>query len=254
MSRKAGKRYRYRTNTQDLDWREERADAGQNIGDMQRLVSAIAGVGLVIDGWRRRSIAGGALAVGGMALLYRAATGFCPALDAIGIDMRGLQETSRLGRRKVHSNQATKIKKTIEINKPPSELYRFWRALDNLPRIMSHLESVQVIAGRFSHWMVKTLPGMPTIEWDAEIINDVENERIGWRSLNDSDVDQAGSVEFEPVGDGQTTRLTVTLQYAPIAGRLGAAVAKLIGLDPDFKIAEDLQRFKESMEAGNVVR
>ncbi len=88
MSRKVGKRYRYRTNTQDLDWHEERADAAQNIGDTQRLVSAIAGVGLVIEGWRRRSMAGGALAVGGMALLYRAATGYCAALGAMGIDMR----------------------------------------------------------------------------------------------------------------------------------------------------------------------
>jgi len=253
MNRKAGKRHRYRTNTQDLDWQEERADAAQNIGDAQRLVSAIAGVGLVIEGWRRRSMTGGALAAGGMALLYRAATGYCPALGAMGIAMGGRSDTSGLGRHKVDSNQATKIRRSIEINRPPSELYGFWRALDNLPRIMSHLESVQVIAGRFSHWMVKTLPGLPTIEWDAEIINDVENERIGWRSLNDSDVDQAGSVEFEPVGDGRTTRLTVTLQYVPIAGRLGAAVSKFLGQDPDFKIAEDLQRFKESMEAGNAV-
>lgn len=254
MSRKAGKRYRYQTNTQDLDWREERADAAQNIGDTQRLVSAIAGVGLVIEGWRRRSMAGGGLAVGGMALLYRAATGYCPALDAMGIGMARRSDPSRLGRRKVHSNQATKIRRSIEINRPPSELYHFWRTLDNLPKIMSHLESVQVITDRFSHWIVKTLPGLPTIEWDAEIINDVENERIGWRSLNDSDVDQAGTVEFEPVGDGRTTRLIVTLQYVPIAGRLGAAVSKFLGQDPDFKIADDLQRFKESMEAGNVVR
>lgn len=253
MSKKKGKRYRYQTNTQDLDWQEERADAAQNIGDTQRLASAIAGVGLVIEGWRRRSLAGGGLAIGGMALLYRAATGYCPAFDAMGIDTRGLQDTSRLGRRKVHSNQATKIKISIEISRSPSELYRFWRTLDNLPKIMSHLESVQVINGRFSHWRVKTLPGLPTIEWDAEIINEVENERIGWRSLNDSDVDQAGSVEFEPIGDGRMTRLTVTLQYAPIAGRLGAAVSKFIGQDPDFKIADDLQRFKESMEAGNAV-
>ena len=253
MSRKAGKRYRYRTNTQDLDWHEERADASQNIGDVQRLGSAIAGVGLVIEGVRRRSLIGGAMSVGGVALLYRAATGYCPALDAMGIDMRAQQDTSRLGRRKVHSNQATKIRRSIEINRPPSELYRFWRALDNLQRIMSHLESVQVITDRLSHWVIKTLPGLPTIEWDAEIINDVENERIGWRSLNDSDVDQAGSVEFEPIGDGRMTRLTVTLQYAPIAGRLGAAVSKFLGQDPDFKIADDLQRFKESMEAGNAV-
>jgi uncharacterized membrane protein len=250
MKRKPGKRYRYRTNTQDLGWEEERADASQNIGETQRLASAIAGAGLLLEGWRRRSLTGGALAVGGIALLYRAVTGYCPALGAMGIDTRAMRDTNRLGRRKVHSSEATKIRKTIEIQRPADELYRFWRTLDNLPKIMSHLQSVDVITDRLSHWVVKTMTGLPTIEWDAEIINDVENERIGWRSLNDADVDHAGSVEFEPVSDGRATRLTVTLQYAPIGGRLGAAVAKFIGENPEFKIADDLQRFKESMEAG----
>lgn len=253
MTRKAGKRYRYQTNTQDLDWSEERADTSQNIGDVQRLVSAIAGIGLIVGGWRRRSLGGGALALGGATLLYRAASGYCPALGAIGFDMRGAQDTNRLGRRKLHTEQATKIRKSIDINRPPNELYRFWRALNNLPKIMSHVESVEVITDRLSHWVIKTTTGLPTIEWDAEIINDVENERIGWRALHDADVDHAGSVEFEPIEGGRKTRVTVTLQYAPIAGRLGTAVAKFIGQDPEFKITDDLQRFKESMEAGNVV-
>lgn len=253
MTRKAGRRYRYRTNTQHLDRSEERADSSQNIGDAQRLFSAIAGAGLLIEGWRRRSLAGGALALGGVTLLYRAASGYCPALGAMGINMHDRQDTNRLGRRKVHSEEATKIRRSIDINRPPDELYRFWRALDNLPKIMSDLESVEVITDRLSHWVVKTMTGMPTVEWDAEIINDVENERIGWRSLNDADVDHAGSVEFEPIDNGRKTRLTVTLQYAPIAGRLGAAVAKFIGQDPDSKVADDLQRFKESMEAGKVL-
>jgi uncharacterized membrane protein len=253
MAQKAAKRYRYRTNTQDLDWREERADASQNIGDIQRLVSAIAGAGLIFEAWRRRSVVGGVMAVGGLSLLYRAATGYCVALGAMGIDMRPSQDTNRLGRRKVHSEEATKISRSVEVNRPSNELYRFWRTLDNLPKIMSHLRSVHVITDRLSHWVVETKTGLPTIEWDAEIINDVENERIGWRSLNDADVDHAGSVEFEPIGKGQKTRVTVTLQYAPIAGRLGTAVAKFIGEDPELKIADDLQRFKESMESGNVL-
>ena len=254
MAPHAGRRYRYKTNTQDLDWPEERADASQNIGDIQRLVSAIAGTGLIMEALRRRTVAGGVMAVGGISLLYRAATGYCPAVAAMGIEMRPSRDPNRLGRRKVHSEQATKISRSVEINRPPNELYRFWRTLDNLPKIMSHLESVQVITDRLSHWVVKTMTGLPAIEWDAEIINDVENERIGWRSLNDAAVDHAGSVEFEPIGGGQKTRVTVTLQYAPIAGRLGTAVAKFIGEDPELKIADDLQRFKESMEAGNVLR
>jgi uncharacterized membrane protein len=248
------KRYRYRTNKQDLDWSEERADNGgnlQNIGEGQRLISAVAGAGLLVAALPKRSWVGALLAAAGMGLLYRATSGYCPAFGALGIDTHGEnRDTNRLGRRKVHSEQATKIVRSVEINRPPNELYRFWRSLENLPRVMSHLESVQVITDRLSHWAVKTLPGLPTVEWDAEIINDVENERIGWRSLNGVDVDNTGSVKFEPTANGQGTKLTVTLQYAPPAGKIGAAIAKLLGEDPNSQIAEDLRRFKESMETG----
>lgn len=256
MARKSGqpKRYRYRTNKQDLDCREERVDGGgdsQNIGEGQRLLSAVAGAGLLAAALSKRSWLGAILATAGISLLYRAASGYCPAFGALGIDMSDdTHDTTRLGRRKVHSGPATKIVRTIEINRPPSELYRFWRSLENLPRVMSHLESVQVITDRLSHWVVKTMTGIPTVEWDAEIINDVENERIGWRSLQGADVDNTGSVKFEPTADGRGTKLTVTLQYAPPAGKIGTAIAKLLGEDPDSQIEGDLQRFKESMETG----
>lgn len=245
---------RYQTNRQDMDWTEEQASSmspTRNVGDMERMASALLGAGLLIGGLPKRTWAGAALSVLGAALLHRAVSGYCAGFDALNITTRGERAaTNRLGRRKVDTDRATKITRTIEINRPPSELYRFWRAFDNLPRVMSHLESVQVLNDRMSHWKVRTIPGGPSVEWDAEIINDIENERIGWRSLNGADVDNTGSVEFEPTGDGQRTRVTVTLQYAPPAGRLGTAVAKLLGEDPDSKIAQDLQRFKESMEAG----
>lgn len=245
---------RYQTNTQDMEWSEEQASSassGANVGDMERMASVVLGAGLLIGGLPKRSWGGAGAALLGAALLHRGVSGYCAAFDAMGVTTRtGRQEANLLGRRKVDSGRATKIRRSIEISRPPAELYRFWRSFDNLPRVMSHLESVQVINDRMSHWRVRTIPGGPSVEWDAEIINDIENERIGWRSLHDADVDNAGSVEFEPTGDGQRTRLTVTLQYAPPAGRLGAAVAKLLGEDPDYKIGQDLQRFKESMEAG----
>jgi len=245
-------RHRSRTNTQDLGWSEEQASGGKtrhNIGDEQRLFSAVAGAGVLAAALPKRSWSGAVLAIAGIGLLFRAATGYCPAFAALGISECS-HDTNRLGRRKVHSEQATKIVRTIEINRPANELYRFWRSLENLPRVMNHLESVEVITDRLSHWMVRTRAGVPTVEWDAEIINDVENECIGWRSLNGSDVDNAGSVRFEPIADGQRTRLTVTLQYAPPAGKVGTAIAKLVGEDPDSQIADDLQRFKQSIETG----
>ncbi|HWF59449.1 MAG TPA: SRPBCC family protein [Nitrospira sp.] len=249
----------YRTNTQDLGWEEERAefeDHRENIGDMQRMLSAIAGMFFLASGLSRRNWSGAALVTIGGGLLYRATSGYCPAFGAMGIDMSGNNrssrpsDTSRLGRRKVHTDRATKIQRAIEINRPPTEMYRFWRSLDNLPRIMNHLDSVQVINDRLSHWVVKAMPGVPKVEWDAEIINDVENQRIGWRSLQGADVDNAGSVEFKPTGDGQRTWLTVRLQYESSGGKLGAAVAQWFGEDPNTKIAKDLRRFKEEMETG----
>lgn len=245
---------RYHTNTQDMEWAEERASSSQsfrNVGDMERMASIVLGAGLLIGGLPKRTWAGAGLSLLGAGLLHRGISGYCAGFDALGVNTRtGEHATNLLGRRKVESGKATKIRRSIEVNRPPAELYRFWRSFENLPKVMSHLDSVQVINERLSHWTVRTMPGGPSVEWDAEVINDIENERIGWRSLHDADVDNTGSVEFEPTGDGNRTRVTVTLQYAPPAGRLGAAVAKLLGEDPDHKIGQDLQRFKESMEAG----
>ena len=249
---------RYRTNTEDLGWDEERAefDHRENVGDVQRVLSAIAGMMFLASGLSRRNLSGAVSAMVGVGLFYRAVSGYCPAFGLMGIDMSThdrsgrSSDTSRLGRRKVHTDRATKIQRAIEINRPPNEIYRFWRSLDNLPRIMDHLDSVQVINNRLSHWVVKTMPGVPKVEWDAEIITDVENQRIGWRSLQGSDVDHTGSVEFRPTGDGQRTWLTVRLQYETPGGKLGATVAKWLGEDPNTTIAKDLQRFKEEMETG----
>lgn len=133
-------------------------------------------------------------------------------------------------------------------NRSPAELYRFWRNLENLPRIMHHLESVTVMDNNRSHWMAKGPLGK-SIEWDAQIVNDDPNERIGWESLPDAEVRNAGSVQFQSAG-GDSTRLRVVLRYDPPAGKLGAAVSKLLGESPEHELEEDLKRFKQAMESG----
>jgi uncharacterized membrane protein len=259
MNANAPGRKPYRTSTQDLGWSEERAEFDEdrtNIGDGQRVLSGLAGLSFLLAGLSRRSWSGAALTMVGIGFLHRAISGYCLAFEAMGINMTGNNQaglahnTNRLGRRKVHTNRATRVQRAIEINRPPHELYRFWRSLENLPRIMNHLDAVQVFNDRLSHWTVKTLPGSHKLEWDAEIINDEENHRIGWRSLEGADVDNTGSVEFKPMADGKRTWLTVTLQYEPPGGKLGTAIAKWSGEDPEIQLAEDLQRFKEQMETG----
>ena len=254
MSRTFSEGERYKTNTQDLDWPEERAthEGGQkqNIGEVQQGISLVAGGGLLAAGLSRRSWTGAGLSVFGCALLYRGLTGYCALFHAAGIDTSDKGNlTNSLGRRKVHTSRAKKIRRAVEVHRPVQELYRFWRSFDNLPHVMSHLESVHVINNQLSHWKVKTMPGAPSVEWDAEIISDVENERIGWRSLHDADVGNTGSVEFKPLGDGRRTEVTVTLQYEPPAGRIGSAIAKWLGEDPEDKLAQDLQQFKSHIES-----
>lgn len=234
-------RERYRTNKQDLGWTEEQAE--QNVGGTERIVSGLAGAGLLAAGIARPSRIGALLSIAGAALLHRGLSGYCMAYDAVSAN------TNRLGRRKVPTGRAIKVEKRIRIDRAPEDLYRFWRNLENLPRIMSHLESVEVLNDRLSHWRMKTLPmGGPKLEWDAEIINEVENEVIGWRSLRGSDVEHAGSVRFERAPDGRGTEVTVTLQYVPPAGKLGSILASMAGHDPEHLLEEDLQRFKETIE------
>jgi uncharacterized membrane protein len=233
---------RYHTNKQDLDWTEEQAV--QNVGGEERKFSALAGGALLVTGLFRKSWGGALLVLAGAALLQRGVTGHCMLYRALDTN------TNELGRRKVRTGSAVKLQRSIRIERRPDELYRFWRNFENLPRVMSQIESVEVINDRLSHWVAKTLPlGGPKVEWDAEVINEIDNELIGWRSLRGSDVENAGSVRFERTPNGRATELTVTMQYSPPGGRLGAWVAKLFGEDPERNIDDDLQRFKESMEA-----
>jgi uncharacterized membrane protein len=160
-----------------------------------------------------------------------------------------------------------RVAQSIAINRPPEELYRFWRDFQNLPRFMKHLESVEVhkheagksastapeqSSGERSHWVVKGPAGM-TVEWDAEIIEDHPNEWIAWRSLEGADVDNTGSVRFERAPGNRGTVVRVRMQYAPPAGVLGATVAKLFGEDPAWQVKDDLRRFKQVMEIGEVI-
>jgi uncharacterized membrane protein len=116
---------------------------------------------------------------------------------------------------------------------------------------MKHVESVEVKDERHSHWIVKAPLGMK-VEWDAEIISEIPNELIGWRSEGNGDVDNAGSVRFHPAPNGQGTEVRVMLQYDPPAGLIGVAMAKILGEEPAEQIEEDLRRFKQVMETGEI--
>lgn len=147
---------------------------------------------------------------------------------------------------------AGRVNKIIMINRTPEELYRYWRDFENLPRFMDHLESVRVISDRRSHWVVKGPVGK-RVEWDADITEDRPGELICWRSLEGSQVQHSGCVRFEAAPGGRGTVVKVEMEYDPPAGVIGAALAKLSGRAPEQEIGESLRRFKQLMEAGEII-
>ncbi len=228
----------------------QRMHSTQNVKENERWASLIGGTTLVAFGLGKRDWTGLGLAALGGGLLWRGATGHCDLYQALGIN------TARPARGRhvsVPYELGIRVNESIQVNKPASELYRFWRQLENLPRFMDHLESVQVVDERKSHWIAIGPAGFQ-VDWHAEIINDLQDSLIAWRSLEGSAVDNAGSVSFHSAPGGQSTYVKVSLQYNPPAGELGAAVAKLFGQDPRKQVRYDLKCFKQLMEQGSMNR
>lgn len=232
---------------------------GVNIGRNERTISMVAGGLLTAYGLIRRSKPGGAAAVAGAALLYRGATGHCGVYQTLGVNRSSAHARERgTGRdadrasdtrRRLGGRRGIHVDESVTINRPVAEVYRYWRNFENLPRFMHHLESVALREAGISHWVAKG-PGGRHVEWDARIINEVENRVIGWQSLEGSSISTAGSVHFDQSDRG--TRVRVKLQYSPPAGKLGAAVAWLAGEEPRIQVRDDLRRFKALLEAGEI--
>ena len=219
-----------------------------NLNEPERWLSVVAGSGIAAYGLTRRSLPGLIVASIGSVLVWRGATGHCPIYGALGIDTSRDEDDSQVS---IPYGRGIRVEKSVTINATPAQLFTFWRNLENLPRFMSHLESVQVTDPRHSHWVAKGPAGMDA-EWDAEIINEIPNELIGWRSVEGSKVDNAGSVHFDKAPGGRGTIVKVVLRYDPPGGVVGATVARLFGEDPARQIGEDLRKLKQLIETSEI--
>jgi uncharacterized membrane protein len=217
---------------------------GINVGRTERVVSGLAAAAVAMVGLRRKRLRPLLLPIAG-SLFSRAVTGHCPVNRALGRNSARNDRVSRVA--SVPRGEGVKVERSVVVSRPVQEVYQFWRNFENLPRFMDHLESVTVLDENRSHWVAKA-PADMRVEWDATIHNEIENELIAWRSLPGADVNNAGSVHFTPAGEGRT-EVRVVLSYEPPAGKLGAAVAKLLGEEPSQQVDDDLRRFKQVMEA-----
>jgi uncharacterized membrane protein len=142
-----------------------------------------------------------------------------------------------------------RVTKVISVNRSPEDLYAFWRHVENLPRFMNHLETVRITGDNRSHWVAKA-PAGKSVEWDAEIVKDIPNEVIAWRSLEGADIFNTGEVRFEKGPEGHGTTVRVDLEYSPPGGFVSSIMAKIFGEEPEQQVREDLRRFKQFMETG----
>jgi uncharacterized membrane protein len=218
---------------------------GPSVADAVNWIAFGTGAALVAAAVSRRSALGPALAVSSLPFFYRGITGHWP----------GLRDEARTGdtREALRGPRGVNVHEAVRLDCPVAQVYRYWRNLENLPRFMSHLERVTETSERHSSWTARGPAGL-RVEWDAEIINEIDNELLAWRSLPGSDVVSAGSVTFRSLRNGQSTQVNVNLQYSSPAGKPGAYLASLFGLEASQVIREDLRRFKQLLEAGEVSR
>jgi len=210
-----------------------------NVSQGERIASAAIGAWLLSSGINNlikhpiNSLI--KLGIGGV-LLYRGASGHCPIYESMG-KTKGVTNTPNIN-----------IRTSLIVNKPKEEVYNFWRKLENLPLFMKHLASVTEIDSKHSHWEAVVPGNMGRIKWNAEIVKEEPNYLIGWQSIPNSTINNAGKVTFHDAANGQGTELEVVITYHPPAGEIGSGIAKM--LNPVFEklIRQDVMNFKEYIE------
>jgi uncharacterized membrane protein len=192
-----------------------------------------------------------ALSALGGALVARGATGHSALYDVLGVHTRHGRLGTGAGLTAFIPSSTMQVERSVTIRRPRAELYSFWRDFSNLPRFMTHLEQVTPQGDGRSHWVARA-PAGRTAEWDAEVTDDIQDERIAWRSIAGSMIANSGSVQFRDAPADKGTVVTVKLLYDAPGGRVGSAIARLFGENPEQQVREDLRHLKQMMEAGEI--
>jgi uncharacterized membrane protein len=215
----------------------------QNVHPMERLASVVGGGILAVSGMRK-GLPGLLRLFAGAAMVERGLTGRCHVYRVFGVRTAPSDAT-------IPYELGIRARAAVTVNEPRHKMFHFWRQSENLPTFMRHLLSVEQREGGRSHWVAEG-PLNHKVEWEAEIINEIPEELIAWKSLPGSDVDSAGSVRFKDAPGGRGTEVHVELQYNPPAGLVGAYTARLFGREPEQEIEADLGRLKQYFESGEV--
>lgn len=234
----------YGTDTRSIEIQHEKE---ANVGKTERIVMGAVGGLLAFEAIRKPTLTRLLLGAVGGALVYRSASGYCPMYERLGINnaREGAAQPHDYYRNGIHVSAAYIIQRDVQ------ELFDFWKNFENLPRFMKHLEAVQRVDENRWRWVARG-PAGKSVTWEAEVINEEPGRLIAWRSLENADVDNAGSVRFLPAVGNRGTEVRVEIEYIPPAGKIGQAIAWLFGEEPQQQVRDDLRRFKQFMETGEI--
>lgn len=213
-----------------------------NISEFERYASAAIGGLLIyssIRNFRKNPLKKAIRLVVGAAMVYRGASGYCMVYDKLNIDGRKAQSIN--------------ARATLIINKPRAEVYKMWRNLNNLSLFMTHITNVNEVDNTQSEWEARIpLKNPVTIHWNAEIVKEIENELLAWKSVPGSKIKNAGKIEFRDALGKKGTEVSATIIYRPPAGNIGSGIAKIF--NPMFEkiIYSDILNFKNLMDSGKI--
>jgi uncharacterized membrane protein len=207
-----------------------------NVGPTERVISLAGGALLFVLGLKKFDKEGLALTIAGGALLLRGASGFCPVNAMIERDT-------------AHKTPgALSIQKSLIVNRPRTEVYAYWRRLENLPTFMTHLSEVIQLDNLRSRWTAKIPGDIGSISWEAEILREDENRILKWQSLPSSSIDNSGEVRFEDAVGGVGTKVFITISYRLPVGDLGRTIGNLFNSTFEDLLKDDLNKFKRELE------
>jgi len=229
--------------------KNERGTSRINIGETERLISIAVGIPVTIFGLTRGILTRAVPTLFGGSLILRGVTGHSFLYQALGVST---VEHAPAAIDQLPNNQGIQVKRAVTINASPEKLYGYWRNFQNAPRFMKNVESVQVTGDRGSHWVAK-LPLGPTVAWDAEVTNDEPGQLIAWRKTRGSFfVPSGGSVRFEAKRNRGEVVVRFEMEFRQFRGPMGTMVGYVLGEMPEQMARQDLERFKELMEAGEI--
>jgi uncharacterized membrane protein len=214
------------------------AKLSTNVGKMERIGSILAGTALMFKGFKNNNKYRIPIAIAGGYLLYRGATGHCDLYSVAG--KQKLPDTVK----------NINILTVVHVSKPRQEVYDFWRKLSNLPLFMKHLQSVEVVDDIRSHWKAKMPNKLVPLEWDAEIVKEINGELLGWNSMPGATIHNAGKVEFKDAPEGGT-ELKVLITYRAPFGDIGEGIASLFNPMFEKMVQDDVKNFKRYIETGD---